>query len=162
LPGGNNGSVPNHGFTQFSLTSYGQNQCSGGFACGYVWNPVVNFYRSLSANQVASYKAISTLIGMLTGLYSKSQNPTYAANCQAGPQSCLSNILIPGIASAASPQDLFQLSRDNSLVWWSMQVGPGKLTELADAIDSFDNLGVPFLDLLSSYGSACGPTSFLA
>ena len=156
LPGGGRGTVPdNQGFTKFSLVDYGHNQCSGGFACGYVWNPVVHYYDSLPSAQVTSNHAIGHLVGMLTGLYSESPNPSYASYCQAGPQSCVSNVLIPGIDSATSAQGLFQLSNDNSLVWWSIQVGPGRVLQLADAIEFADNLIVPFL---SSDTGWCPPS----
>jgi hypothetical protein len=161
LPGGDSGVVPNNqGFTQFSLGDYGHNQCTG-FPCGYVWNPIVHYYYSLAPGQATSSQSVDHMLEMLDGLYSKSPNPTVAAYCQESAQSCLENVWIPGIASVDSsentPTDLFQLSTDNSIVWWSMKVGPSTAGgfEVADDIDLFDNLVAPFLDLLDGYQTGC-------
>ena len=148
------------GFTQFPLVAYGHNQCSGGFACGYVWNPVVRYYNSLTSSARVTSKTAGHLVTMLTGLYSRSTNRTWASACRAGPHSCLNNVLIPGLGTAANPGAFFQLAQDNSLVWWAQELGPTKLGEFADAIDLFDNLGAPFVEyFLGSTVSTSSSTS---
>jgi RHS repeat-associated protein len=147
LPGGNKGAASAHGFSEFALDGYGVALCADYLGeCGYVWNPVIRYYKSLACHQVTSEQAVGHLVQMLTGLYAKSRDPIYAEECQEGAQSCLSNILIPGIEGidgAATPLALFQQSRDDSLVWWSLKVtnvDAHGLAEFAEALDDFDNL----------------------
>ena len=164
LPGGNNGTMPNLGFSKFSLDPDvgGHNQCyNSGFACGYVWNPVVSYYQSSTVSDRTSQQAVDHLLKMLTGLYAKSENPGYSGPCQVSVQNCLDSVMIPGIAGVTGSDGvgaLFAQSRDNSIMWWGLKVGisgTGAI-KVADFIDLFDNLGEPFLELMSTTSGGCG------
>ena len=128
--------TPRSKFIQFSLVGvpWGHNQCAPPqAACGFAYAPIVN--RVQSDSNWWHTKPLEKDLELLWQLYLR--GPT-ASSCGTISE-CASNVwdLEPG--EGTTPNDLFQLASDNTIVWLGIQGKVG--TDNATLADVADNLG---------------------
>ncbi len=150
LPGYNK-SYP--GYSPFSLLKggYGKPEC--GSTCGFVLDDVKQYWHDTFPDLRASSGAALTMLEFITSSYAagtapgEQLDPSDQGNCMTV-QSCLSNVLLPELNPGENADDLLLVSKDDTLVWWGMQlsdngVNVDRVAQFADALDTIENISEP-------------------
>ena len=149
-------------YTKFSLLAgYGHNQCHSGFACGYALTSVVNLWNSTPSSKRTDRATTFRMLSLLEKSYASGLAPLnkqFDPACAESLASCLGD-LMPGYTPGECGADggtCFQLSNDNTLVYWSQNVSFSDATglfELADWVDIAAEIGGPLLDYAAATAS---------